>query len=147
MASLFDYEDVAPLEIKEKAPINVKGHILGWAGPSNREQNMAVTRRHRHSYSGGKQDYFRKYEGYCYGENALDVMEKMGVERIAIEEIDNDRILEVDITQYRKSGLIAETFDIGGKNICVPVDDMLHSWSIAECVIVDKDGNRRGKNQ
>ncbi|OYR54994.1 hypothetical protein DJ70_12720 [Halorubrum halodurans] len=143
MTNLYDFQKIEPLKIKEKAPIIVRGHTLGWAGPSNRESNVAVTRRHRHPYSGGKQDYFRKFRGYCYGENALDVMERMGVQRIAIEEVDNGRVLEVDLVQYRQSELYAETFEIGGRNVCVPIEEMIHSWDIEDCTIIDKDGNRR----
>lgn len=135
-STLHDFTDVEPLEAREIQPVNVNGSVLAWAGPSNREQNVVVSHRHRHKYDDGKQDYFRKYEGYCYGENALDVMERMGATRIVVEEIDNDRIIEYDVTQYRDSELYAKTFDIGGKNVCVPVDDAIHTWERSNCTII-----------
>lgn len=136
MSTLHDFADVEPLTVREIKPVIVKGHTLAWAGPSNREKNVVVSQRRRHKYDDGKQDYFRKYDGYCYGENALDVMEEMGATRIAVEEIDNGRILEFDVTQFRDSELYAETFDIGGRNVCVPVDDAIHTWEAGEATIM-----------
>lgn len=135
-STLHDYTDVEPLEAREVAPVIVNGSTLAWAGPSNRDQNVVVSQRRRHEYDDGKQDYFRKYEGYCYGENALDVMESMGATRIAVREIDNNRILEFDVTQFRDSDLYAKTFDIGGRNVCVPVDDAIHTWTDSETTIL-----------
>jgi hypothetical protein len=134
--TLYDYTDVEPLKVREAVPVNVNGSVLAWAGPSNREQNVVVSQRHRHKYDGGKQDYYRKYNGYCYGENALDVMESMGATRIVVHEVDNDRLLEFDVNQFRDSDLIADTFEIGGKNRCVPIDDAIYSWERDNCTIV-----------
>lgn len=135
-ATLHDFTDVEPLAVREIKPVIIKGSTLAWAGPSNREQNVVVSQRRRHKYDGGKQDYFRKYKGYCYGENALDAMERMGATRIAVEEVDNDRVIEFDVTQFRDSDLYAKTFDIGGKNVAVPVEDAIHTWKKSECTII-----------
>ncbi len=139
MSSLYDFSGVEPLAVKEVAPVIVNGSTLAFAGPSNREQNMVVSQRRRYPYDGGKQDYFRKYKGYCYGENALDVMEDMGATRIAVDEIDNNRVLEFDLTQFRQSDLYANTFEIGGRNVAVPVSQALHSWKRDDCTIIQRN--------
>lgn len=134
-STLHDFADVEPLKVKEKVPVRVGGSVLAWAGPSNRDENVVVSQRHRYEYEGGKQDYFRKHSGYNYGDNALDVMEEMGATRIAVHEVDNNRILEFDVTQFRDSDIKTGEYEIGGQNYCVPVDDALHSWDRKACQI------------
>ena len=134
--TLRDFDGSEPLKAKEQTPVNVNGSILAWAGPSNREQNVVVSHRHRYEYENGKQDCFRKYDGYAYGDNALDVMEKLGATRIAVLEVDNDRVIEYDVQQFRESDLLIQEFDIGGKNFCVPLDEALYVWELDECEIM-----------
>jgi hypothetical protein len=134
--TLRDFEQKEPLKVKESTPVNVNGSVLAWAGPSNRDKNVVVSHRHRFEYDDGKQDYFRKYGGYCYGDSTLNVMEEIGATRIAVLEVDNGRVIEYNAQQFRESDLVAKTFDIGGKNICVPVDDALYTWDSEDCTII-----------
>lgn len=140
-ATLFDYENVEPLRVREMHPIQAAGRLIGWAGPSNRDQNVVVSHRHRHSYDGGKQDYFRLCGGYTYDDIALEVMKTLGADRIAVLEVDNDRVLEFDLTQFFNTTLTSETVeslharDNGEVNNCVPVSEALHTWDLEECHI------------
>jgi hypothetical protein len=134
--TLHNFADVEPLEVREKVPVNANGRLVAWAGPSNREKNVVVSHRHRYKYDGGKQDYYRKHGSYGYDDTTLSVMEAMGAERIAVLEVDNSRIVEYQITQFRNSELASSGFDEGGENFCVPVEQALYTWNEENCTII-----------
>lgn len=137
-SSLYDFADVDPLEVREKVPVHANGRLVAWAGPSNRDANVVVSERHRFKYDGGKQDYYRKHGSYGYDDTTLSVMEEMGVNRIAVLEVDNDRVVEYSIGQFRSSDLSSSGFDEGGENFAVAVDDALHTWDTEQCTIIQK---------
>lgn len=135
--TLHDFKEVEPLAVRESYPVKANGRLIAWAGPSNRDENVVVSHRHRYKYDGGKQDYYRKHGSYNYDDQTLSVMEDFGVERIAVLEVDNDRIIEYDISQFRTSDLISTGFDEGGENFCVPVENSLYTWDRDECTIIE----------
>lgn len=149
MSTLYDFQDVEPLQVREIQPVHANDRLVGWAGPSNREENVVVSHRRRYEYQGGKQDYFRLGKGYTFDSFALSQMEAVGADRIAVFEVDNDRLLEYDITQFKNADLTSDTVDplsarseTGAVNNCVPIDEALLTWDIDECRVVNKDGER-----
>ena len=135
--TLHDFKDVDPLVVREQAPVKATGRIVAWAGPSNRDENIVVSHRHRYKYDGGKQDYYRKHGSYGFDDASLSVMERMGAKRIAVLEVDNDRLIEYRIKQFRNSDLESSGFEDGGENFAVPVEKALYTWDLEECRIID----------
>jgi hypothetical protein len=134
--TLYNYTDVEPLVVREVKKVIANSRLVAWAGPSNRDVNVVVSHRHRHKYDGGKQDYYRKHGSYGYDDTCLSVLENMGVNRIAVLEIDNSRVIEYEISQFRDSDLDSSGFDEGGENFAVPVNDALYIWDESECNIM-----------
>jgi hypothetical protein len=142
--NLWQFDGTEPLEIREKKAVNVFGITVGWAGPSNREENVVVCHRHRYDHDGEKMDYFRNEGGYCFGDRAITAMRQLGADRIAVIEVDTDTIYEFSLDQYDNSDLtsekVAEIEDRGvhdGTNICVPTDDARYTWDRSECRIIN----------
>ena len=146
MKTLFEFDDADPIAVREKDPLIINGRAIAWVGPSNRDGPVAVMRRHRHEYDGGRQDYFRKVGGYTIGAATLEAMKLMDVERIAIEEVDNDRVLEFQLQQYLTSDYRSSTVsgleDRGrdGENICIPASKAIYKWTREEAAIVAAGG-------
>jgi len=141
MSSLYDFEDVEPPAVREVRPLTVDGYIIGFMGPSNRTRAI-VCQQTRFMQSDGTQNYFRQVGGYSFQPSMLDAMEEFDVTRIIIEEIDNDRVFEFDVTQYRKG---VETCEYEGEpKLCVPVRKALHSWKRGDCTFLNKNGTKRG---
>lgn len=143
--TLHDYNDVESLVVREIQKIHTTEALVGWAGPSNREKNVAVCHRHRHPYGDNEehQDFFRKCGGYTFDSHALNAMKHMGVNRIAIVEVDNGRVLEYDLNQFENSNLNSNTVGAlqsrsseGNVNYCVAVEEALYIWNKDECNIM-----------
>jgi hypothetical protein len=152
MSTLFDYEDVEALQIREIQPIHANDFLVGWGGPSNRDRNVLVSHRHRYEYPGGDPDFFRICSGYTYDTAALAAMKTVGANRIAVYEVDTGRVFEFDVAQYRETEFTSEQIEHlhartgnGEINTCVPVDEALHSWDVSECRILNKDGKIEGR--
>lgn len=135
-STLHDFTNVEPLKVREVKEIIANGRLVAWAGPSNRDENVVVSHRHRYQYDGGKQDYYRKHGSYNYDDESLTKMEEVGAERIAVLEVDNDRIIEYGIDQFRSSDLITSGFNEGGTNYAVPVENALYTWTTDEATII-----------
>ena len=64
--TLHDYNDVEPLTVREIQEVRHGDTIVGWAGPSNRDKNVAVCHRHRYPYG-------ERYENQEYAEEVRTI--------------------------------------------------------------------------
>lgn len=140
--TLHDYTDVEPLTVREISPVlsPIGGEILGFIGPSNREGNTIVCHHNRWPDDDGSQEFYRKLGGYSFNECDLEAIQQSGASLIAIQEVDNSRVLEFDISQYlngEDGGFVNDRQKLG-----VPVDEALHEWTMDEATIM-KDHQQR----
>lgn len=139
--NLFEFEGAEPLKAKETVPIRAPtvgpwrgGEILGFAAKTNREKNCMIAQERRWPDENGKQNYYRKLGGYSYDIPALEFLKKAGVERIVIQEVDNDRVLEFDLEQFLRG---QDGGDVDGiQQLGVPNDQAIHTWSADEATII-----------
>ena len=138
--NLYNYTETEPLTATESTPILApavppwKGNeILGFAAETNRDMNCMVAQETRWPNSDGSQNYYRKLGGYSYDMRALKHLQRKGVERIVIQEMDNDRVLEFDIEQFLngEDGGVVEGYPQYG----VPTENAIHTWSLEEATI------------
>ena len=135
-STLHDYTDVEPLVVREIKPVlsPIGREILGFIGPSNRDKNCIVCQQKRWPDEDGSQEFYRKLGGYSFNECDLNAIRDARVTRIVIYEIDNNRVLEFDLSQYL-NGLDGGHLH-GRQKLGVPVDDALFEWTEGEATIL-----------
>lgn len=140
-STLTDFADVEPLTVREMKPVHhpTRDEIIGFIGPSNRDANCVVCQRKRHRFYNEETDreeqqFYRKNGGYSISESTLGKLRQVGVNRVVIEETDNDRILEFDLRDYEQGLVVNERDDDPQRN--VPVDDAVYSWTASEVTII-----------
>lgn len=143
MATLTDFADTDPLRVHEHRPIvsPIQDKILGFAGPSNRDQIACVCETNRYNDSKGRQHYFRKIGGYTFAKPDIRTFEREDIDLIVIEETDNDRVLEFTRAQFENGVYGGE---IGGvERLGVPVEKAQRTWDRRECEINKANHDRR----
>jgi len=133
--TLYDFKDVEPLRVREKKAIIANGGVVGYAGPSNRDENVVVVHKRRHKDDNGEQDYFRKLKAYNFDETALTAIENIGTTLIVINEIDNNRLIEYQLSQFKDSDMTRDWDGFDGINYYVPVSDAIRTWDRENCTI------------
>jgi len=133
--TLHDFEDVEPLRVREKKAIIANGGVVGYAGPSNRDENVVVVHKRRYKDDNGEQDYFRKLKAYNFDETALTAIENIGTTLIVINEIDNNRLIEYQLSQFKDSDMTRDWDGFDGINYYVPVSDAIRTWDRESCTI------------
>jgi len=101
-----------------------------------------IAERLRFDHEDRNKHYYQKVGGYSFGERQLEIATETGVEKILIWEVDNERVLEFNITQYKKDSVATGTFQ-GDQNYCVPVSEAVHFWDREECQILSANGDPR----
>lgn len=138
-STLHDYTDVEPLVVREIKRVLVprRGEVLGYIGPCNRDANAIVVQRRRHPYKKDgkkKQQFYRKLGGYTFAQHDIDQIQKSGANYIIIEEIDNNRVLEFELSQYINGDYGG---NVGGDDqYGIPVSEAIYDWSISEATLI-----------
>lgn len=134
--NLQSFSGTEPIAVNEEEPIHspIDGSILGFSGTSNRDGRVIVCREYRWPRKNGQQNYYRKLGGYTFNEVDLDRLYRADIKFVLIQEIDNDRVLEFELSQFingDKGGHIN-----GRQKWGVPVKRAVHKWTSDEAAIL-----------
>ena len=144
--NLFTYSNADSPTVKEIRPVaypRQRDKYVGFVGPSN-HGNAIVCQRNRHpDPQTGEQHYYRKLSGYSFSHSTLSLLERVGVEVVFIEEIDNDRVLQYQLEQFLLDGIPTEEIE-GDPQLCLPVSTTVFEWPRSETTILKADGTERG---
>ncbi|MFC7188396.1 hypothetical protein ACFQL7_20705 [Halocatena marina] len=137
---LTSYTDKEPPVIREIRPLKYPtepNKYIGFIGPNNRGQPGITCRRNRYESENG-QHYYRKLGSYSFSEPTLAYLKQIGVKAVFIEEVDNDAILELGLTQFL-NGIDVEEIE-GDPQKHVKRGNALHEWPRGDCTILDEKG-------
>lgn len=133
-STLHDYTNVEPLVVREIKPVRAPrgGEILGFIGPSNRDENCIVCQETRGVQKDGSQNFYRKLGGYSFDESAINKLLNSKITRIVIDELDTESVFEFDVTQFNEDGGVVD----GIQQLGVPLKDAMYEWDSSETNIM-----------
>lgn len=142
--NLFAYSDAEDPVIKEVKPIpypQQRDKFVGFIGPSN-HGNAIVCQRLRHpDPATGEQHYYRKIGGYSLSLTTLRRLKKIDVEVVFIEEIDNGRVVQYNLSQF-DSGILTEEIEDDPQR-SLTVDEAVFTWPRSRTTIMKANGTER----
>ena len=108
--------------------------IVGYSATCNREKARSINlKRYRYGTEDKKQDYYRNVGGYSMLKSVISTLREYGFQYLFIEEVDNDRVIEYQLSQFRNGESVED--HNGYAQWCVPVEKAIHTWSLEESTI------------